>query len=373
MNRLTVVLLLNLAFGRAEAQLFISGRLLDKESKSAIPYGSISIANTSIGTASDEYGKFVLMISGQNLSRIIKVSCLGYNNRFLSVDSLSQNGGREIVIELTPSATILDDVEFTASAITPEELLTEAIQAVPQNYYQEPFNMEFYSNMTVRDSLNVKYGRECILLVYRKGYVKGAYNLSEVVQKRVTGKSPLAPSIDNKTKKAYFPYLPGFDIFLMDQLGVGEGLVYSVFNPKSYSKMVFTDAGISKFDEDTVRAINYRLRKAPNAKPNKSEKYSGVIYVSVNNLAILKHSLKINDHSYEIVYRKVEQKYFPYFIRTETLHMERKKQYTLTHELFLRSIEKDSVRVLQTQSSKRPEDLSFDSGYWRSNYPAPVK
>src|SRR5690606_20749615 len=196
----------------------------------------------------------------------------------------------------------LGEVIVKGKRLDPEELLKEAIAAIPENYSQKPFNLEFYSRMEVKDSLVTAYQLETILLTYRKGYVQEAVNWSRILQKREQGTSPLKPAYSKRQKRSYFSYFPGFDISVIDQIGVGPGGRYTVFNPRKFDNMEFAYAGISVFDKDTVSIITYSSRKKDLERMSEENggRYSGVIYIAVNNLAIVRHTLRIRSSELDI-------------------------------------------------------------------------
>ena len=71
------VLLLNVAILLAQSnQTIIEGTILDTEGK-PIPYATVAIANTSIGTVSNDKGFFSLITNGDKTTQLI-VRCIGY-------------------------------------------------------------------------------------------------------------------------------------------------------------------------------------------------------------------------------------------------------------------------------------------------------
>ncbi len=205
---------------------------MDVQNGTPVPFASIAADHSSYGTASGEDGEFQLKLSDDVAHGNLVISSIGYYNAILSIDSLTKVPSQQIIISLKPFTQYLGEVVVSEKRLQPDELLKEAIAAIPQNYSQEPFNIEFYSKISVRDSSAIAYHLETIVLTYRKGYTPKMANWSKILQKRERGKSPLYPDYDKKTKKAYFPYVPGFDIFLADQIGAGNEGGYTVFNPK---------------------------------------------------------------------------------------------------------------------------------------------
>lgn len=159
-------------------------------------------------------------------------------------------------IPLNPFTEYLDDVIIIGSRTSPEALLEEAFNAIPDNFIQQPFNMEVYSRISVLDSVKgVLYQIESVLLTYSEGYISGPRIYSKILQRRETGTIPSlyqAYTVDEQ----YFPYSPGLDIFTSDQVGLKD-FKYTVFDPNNFKRMKFRYAGVSIFDQDTVVAIEY--------------------------------------------------------------------------------------------------------------------
>src|SRR5436190_7301537 len=135
------------------AQVFLRGKVVDNETGKEIAYANISITHSAFGTATNEQGGFFLKIEQYLLPEKLKFSSIGYSNFLLSIDSLSPNPENDILIRMKPHVEILQEVVINERTVDPEELMLEAIRAIPKNYLQQPFNMEFYSRMSVKDSL----------------------------------------------------------------------------------------------------------------------------------------------------------------------------------------------------------------------------
>ena len=340
------------------AQIVIHGKAIDNDSGDGIPFASVQIVNTALGTACDENGEFVLKIDPEFYDGTLKVSCIGYSNAILAIQDLKDSSEEEITIRLEPYIGYLDEIVITGSRKSPEDFLKEAFNSIPANYIQQPFNTEIYSKISVVDSINVVlYQIESILLTYREGYVSGARNYSKLLQKRETGNIP-SPFHDYvKDNNEYFPYTPGLDIAAVDQIGWGEES-FTVFNPKIFRKMEFKYDGVSIYDQDTVVAIEYS-----------GKRLNGKIYIASNNLAIIKHSFKWGNNNQEIIYKNVIGYYFPYRITTKVPALHNKTIY-LVDEIIIKNIVTDNVEPLEKKFDQwYPKGVPFDKEYWNSNYP----
>ncbi|CAN5419377.1 hypothetical protein BH09BAC3_BH09BAC3_05840 [soil metagenome] len=346
------------------SQFIIKGKVIDKENKKPIEYASINLDGTAVGTASNEFGEFIINIDNQYSHGKFIISSLGYANRTIEIDSIKSPLENQLLISLQPISSVLQEIIVKGKAASPEELLKEAIEAIPQNYLQEPFNMEFYSKMDVTDSLRTFYTIESVLLTYRAGYVPGTMNTSKVIEKRETGTNPLSLFSDKKSKKSYFPYFPGFDISSADR--IGNISAYSIFDPKS--KLKLKNGGITYFDKDTVCIIHY-WKGSDNIKKTSEPRFGGTIYIATNNLAIIRHTIGIasGSGSKDIIYKKYKMKYFPYLIQSSYTHSEKAVKYQVNQSVYLNDIILTNVTLVEHKSENwHPDDVPFNPKYWKN-------
>lgn len=371
MNKSLIIVAIVCLHTTGYSQKLLSGKIVEEFTNIAVPYASVEIKGKSYGTASDDQGKFILSIENGDMLKKLKISSIGYFTKVLLIDSLTNVDPFDIIIYLTPKIVKLDEVIVKTKPIGPEEMVKEAIDNVNKNYNQQPFNLEFYSKLLVKDTIDTNYNLETIISTYRAGYIPGAMNISKIEHKRETGASPLRPELDKKTKQEHFAYHPTFHVFLIDQIGAGSS-TYSVFNPKIFRKLNFRIMGYTQFDKDTVCIINYSLKPETTKDGSLSEeKYSGSIYLAVNNLAIVKHILKIGDNNVStIIYKRYNEYYYPYSIQSTLGVKEKEKIYKIDHKIFLRKIELENVQII-TNNPKNwyIENTTFQKKYWDTNYP----
>jgi len=371
MNKLLIIAVIISFQTTVYSQKLLSGKIVEDLTNIAVPYASLEINSKSYGTASNDLGKFILLVEDEDTRKHLKVSSIGYFTRRLSLDSLINLNQSEIIISLAPKIVKLDEVIVKSKPIGAEEIVKEAIDNVNRNYNQQPFNLEFYSKLLVKDTTETAYKVETIISTYRAGYVPGAMNISRIEHKRETGVSPLRPELDKKTKQQHFAYYPTFDVFLVDQIGVGSSM-YSVFNPKIFKKLSFKTVGYTQFDKDTVCIIHYSLKPETTKDGSLSkEKYSGSIYIAVKNLAIVKHVLKIGDNNpTTVIYRKYKENYYPYSIQSTLGIKEKERAYKIDHKISLRRIELENIQII-TNDPKNwyIENATFQKKFWDMNYP----
>ena len=345
-------------FFSAHAQFFLQGKLTNQETGKGIPLAHIFITHSFQGTTTDEEGRFFIKIDKELKKEKLKISGFGFYNKIFSIDSLSKVNQKEITLSLMPF-----HIQPNISIDDPKKIIATAFSQIPENYYQTPFNMEFYSSMEVKTGSDTEYAIETILLTYRRGYISGVENWSKILQTRERGESPLPPIRDQNTKKEYFPFFPSYDIAALDQIGSNKEIPgINIYNPEKFDEMEIKISGQTLFDEDTLWIIDYTLKR--------DSKFNGTLYISSGNFAILKNKIQLRSASSEIMYKKIDGHYFPYSLKSERPYPIGNTSYSIVHHVILKNINPIRVEVI-TQGSKNiyAEDVPYNQNYWDLYYP----
>ncbi len=347
--------------------LLIKGVLKEQGTGLPIPFANIWITNSSKGTAANASGEFIISIDAKYRIEKLKISCIGYHSRFVSIDSIKNKS--PLVLALRTDASLLDEVVIKETALNPKEILTKAVESVNDNYLRAPFNMEFYSEIVATNvSTNKEFKVETILFGFSQGYSTAKKWVFEILQKRTSGEDPL--------KVIDYDYWPTFEIHNVDM--ISSSFKHGVINPKHLDKFDLKYAGVSTFDEDTVFNIEYF---AP--KPTKEitgfgivpKVYRGNIYITTGTNAIVKHEITTDQFSYSIIYKNLEGKYFPYYISGERRTTATIMLSKITNSITLRSIETKHVKTLdyKTNEFENVNLVKFDESFWNTNYPIDIK
>lgn len=112
----------------ADEPVLLKGKVIDNSTKLALPFASVRLEGTALGTATNGEGEFVLNIPPDQNAGSVIISYVGYRNYHTSWrDALSQSlfALEEDVAQLSP---------VTVTASTGLSVLTEAIQRIHVNY-----------------------------------------------------------------------------------------------------------------------------------------------------------------------------------------------------------------------------------------------
>ncbi len=152
----------------SQAQITLSGTILDKETSAPLAFASIGLRSRSIGTASNSEGEFIFHFPEDFSSDTLFVAMLGYGNYKKPVKELVTEG--EVTIRLRPEAIVLDEVLVEAPQLTGSELITMAFERAKDNYPNKAYNWEGFIRKT--DWIEDQHVAllEAALLGYHKRY-----------------------------------------------------------------------------------------------------------------------------------------------------------------------------------------------------------
>ena len=141
-----LLLFLLLIGGFAAAQTIgISGKVVDLETKEPLIFATVVIAGKPIGTISNMLGDFDFYFPSEYRNDNLVISILGYNNYETPIWTLL--GSKTLVIEMTKSTTVLQEVVVTDS-LKGGEILNIALSRIEQNYPMTPYMVDgFYRDI----------------------------------------------------------------------------------------------------------------------------------------------------------------------------------------------------------------------------------
>ncbi|WP_299314444.1 carboxypeptidase-like regulatory domain-containing protein [uncultured Aquimarina sp.] len=141
----------------------IEATIFDKDTKDPLPFTNVLIKGTSIGTITNEEGKFELTLSKKYESSVVIVSFVGYKNNSISVKKLKDSSKK---IFLKSVSTSLDEIVVTTKNKY-KELIDQAISLIPENYAQQPVKLEtYYRELTKIDDSYTKFSDAASTIYY---------------------------------------------------------------------------------------------------------------------------------------------------------------------------------------------------------------
>jgi len=173
-----------------EVPVTLSGKVIDSTNQMPLPFASIYVKGTSIGTASNEEGAFVFHVPKQFKIDTIIISMMGYGVVHQAVTDFKG----EDLISLEESSFSLDEVVVTnEKSLTGKEIMKKAYQAISKNYPSEPYILEgFIRDLQNEDSVYVELLECAVMMRYKSNEVKNIPEVELVALKQsyVTEKHP---------------------------------------------------------------------------------------------------------------------------------------------------------------------------------------
>lgn len=338
----------------------ILGSIQDKKTREPIPFASIVLTESNFGSASDESGQFTFIYDkAVHPASKLKISSIGYKSRLYSIDSLiSKSNGSPINFLLEQDAILLDQVEISSQGLSGRMIVESAIAAIPSNTYDKPFILEYYSKVKVSDSLNNVYTEENVF----QDFNQGGYHSAFYLQQRHEGISPF--------EKRKCGITAHFDILMIDVLG--SSYRNGIVDKKVLAQFDIKYEGVIAYEGDSVYVLSYNAPKPTKqittmSSIPKNYSYSGKLYIEIQSNAIVRHSLlqgtPKSKLSQEILYRKIDGFFFPYYIKSERLiEIEKKKGMRMSNVLMLRDATLDAKRPNPRYDNCNPP--KFDKEFW---------
>lgn len=196
------------------SQASIQGKIVDSESKQAVPFATIKLKNNSIGVVSNVEGDFQIPASYKLLQDSLVISCIGYSNTVLDMNQLLDN--QLNIIQLQPSVYQLNEAVVSAKGkLSVYKILRMALKNIPLNYPQQPFSyIAYYRDYQIKEKKYLNFN-EGIVEIFDKGFstidrLSTNIKLYEYRQnKEFEQDSTTAMAYDNKHQK----YIPNAVLF----------------------------------------------------------------------------------------------------------------------------------------------------------------
>lgn len=181
-----------------QEHLTIRGQLLDANNNEPLPFASIYLAETSIGTTTNMEGVFVFHVPLEFSKNSIVISMIGYRAVERSVSDFEESPS----ILLEEDVLELQEVVVTAEkALTAKQIVKKAYNSIGINYPSEPYILEgFMRDLQNEDSTYVELLECAIKMRYQPNRVKREpiIELVELRQSYIAEKHPWNDQWDRK-------------------------------------------------------------------------------------------------------------------------------------------------------------------------------
>lgn len=141
-SKILLLILLFITSSLFAQEITISGKILSSKDSQPICYASIGIANSYIGTISNDSGDFQLKLSTNYSQDTITVSAIGYKSQRITIPEFHQSTKQ--IIYLQTHTYSLNEVIVTNNKLSAKDILRACIKNIPKNYPTRKFSYEVF-------------------------------------------------------------------------------------------------------------------------------------------------------------------------------------------------------------------------------------
>jgi hypothetical protein len=273
------ILFLSLSPGNAFPQgIKLTGKVIDKASREAIPFVNIADTQSKASTVADIYGDFSMNLTRENAS--IRISCMGYKPVLLTIDK----GQIQLIIEMEQDIIQLQAVDV--KPLDPVALVNEAMRKIPENYGIEWTAVSgYYHNFTLLDDKNLRY-TEAFIDIYKPPFIP------HDSKRHVVG-----DSIDVREVRTKPSEFDDWKIMMLTPWELGMHLLQGRDVARDFTSSVMSEGFVDSYRFELEDVVGFEGRPTYKIKlePQKSKKngiWHGHIYIDEQTMAFAKWDIR---------------------------------------------------------------------------------
>ena len=377
------------------AQYFsIEGTIKDGKNNESLPFASITLKKSRLGTISNENGEFDMYIPEKVKSDTLVVSYIGFNNYEIPVKRINN----VLNITLTEANNVLDEVLLTK--LSPLDYIKLAKENMATNAPQTPFSTTaYYREKFIENNATINK-HEGVFESYYKSFQDSAKSEHQLLLYRPEENPQqfkfMREWLDKKREKSKKKALKkgeeweddwDEDSFKMDFGGPESVLDIDIYhdndvnflNPKHFNKYEYTFGEETVLNGEPLMAIEYKAKKTIDYIRD-----SGTILISKDSYAIVHMEqtgkfyipfmvkpilfavgLKIANPRFTktITYQKYDDQWFPKLFRWDAnVKLEKRKSFEKNEEADINIGQVFSVIEFNHEASPIDPAKKFDSG-----------
>jgi hypothetical protein len=227
---------------------FLRGRVTDRRSGKALPFATIALLETSLGSITNQEGEFSFKIPMDLKDPMLMVSYMGYKKLIRPVTYPIES-----VLELVLEKETIPLQEVIIRYADPVKLLNEAIGRIPENYLEEHSTMTAFYRESVKRNEHYMIYSEAVLDVAKTPYTAESLKDQVSIRRRrkitdltaedtifIKLRSGISTALNldiikNRPDFMKDDFLNRYDLEFTDMMAYGDRLVYVVsFEQKAY-------------------------------------------------------------------------------------------------------------------------------------------
>jgi len=254
--------------------LTIKAVVRDAQSKDPAPYVSVSIAETGIGTITNQSGEFMLKVPLSDSTQTLLISHVGYIQQTIPIELFLHNP-----VDIYMQTKIVPLEEVIVGIVNPQKIVREMLNSRNTNCQTDPvYFTSFYREGIEKKNTMVSL-TEAVLQIYKTGFEAPNDDQVKLLKMRKISNNEEQDSIvlkmraviDASLQLDIIKYIPDF-------------LDLNIENQYNYTKI---DMAVT--DSSLAHVIAFEQ------KPGITEPlYKGELYIDANNSALLATHFEVN-------------------------------------------------------------------------------
>lgn len=319
------------ALSQSIDRAFLRGKITDKRSGKVLPYATIALLETSLGSISNQEGEFSFKIPMNLNDPMLMVSYMGYKKLIRPV---TYPIGENLELSLEKETIPLQEVIIRYA--DPAKLLKEAIDRIPGNFLERHSTMKaFYRESVTRNEHCMIYS-EAVLDIAKTPYDAELMKDQVSIRRRrkitdltaedtvfIKLRSGISTALNldivkNKPDFLKDDFLDRYDLEFNDMMAYGERLVYVIsFQQKAYIPDLLFKGQIY-IDQESLALLAADFE----FNPDLIHKEPGMFLVSTSSKIRIRPVMA----RYHVDYRSVDDQFYLSQVRGEVEMKVRKRR-----------------------------------------------
>ena len=347
------------------------GKVIEIRTGKPIIFASIFLSGTNIGTVSNSEGEFLIKIPMFLENKVIGFSSIGYKNLEIPVSQLNPEGN---LVELEPNPILIEEVTIVNQDA--RNLLTMALQSIPDNYSTKPVMMTSFYRETIKQNRNFVSVSEAVLDGYKSSYT----NVSDMDRVKIF-KGRKSQDV-KKMDTVLFKLQGGPQTMFMLDIVKNPG---ELFETEIMDYYIYHMGGIININDRQAYVITFEQMEHVGIPL-----YAGKIYIGVNDYAIvgaefqiLEENLQnanqylvrkkpismridVNNANYLVSYRLIDGTWHLNYVRTELMFTVRWKKklfrsrFTTMTEMAVTDLDPRTITKYKFRETTKRGDIFAD-------------
>lgn len=317
MNRIIATFLVYFLFSTITIaqNIVIEGVIKEAKSKEALPYANIFLQKDFLGTISNQYGQFKIILPQEKGNDSLVISYLGYKTQTIRISTVKN----PLEIFLNEDQGILNEVVIVG--YTAETIIKKALEKIPNNYFSEPYKSTGFYRVTSQKDNSYIHLSEAVFDIYQSK-IDNPKQQFKLQKMRAIKDEKASKGIDLGLKPNG---IYGFDVVNnVDEVELlnKNGLRLHTFkledsnfiNGKELYKISFDQKDIKKsgykgymlIDKETFAFVYFNIQLSP----------KGIAYYKFGDLStralmkIVGINIDMSKNNYQIQYKRFGDKYY---------------------------------------------------------------